>query len=362
MDPADLISKELPKNSPSLPHQRPFSSLFNWLKPTKTQSKNPSVPVSHQVSDEKHVIKTSPPSPSSDSIKSSKPFTLSDISLEIPRGSLTAIVGPVGSGKSSILQALMGDMKQIKGQPARFGGTIGYCSQSAWIQNHTIRDNICFGLRFDQDRYQAVIRSSCLESDLSSFPYGDQTIIGERGINLSGGQKQRVSIARGLYCDPDIILLDDPLSAVDAHVGNHLFEHAIRNTSARTNPIPQTRILVTHALHFLPRVDHIICLHQGQITETGNFQDLMNAKGLFYELVRDFGGGPRPGPPDPPTIEPPITTHPLQSSQSIKPSPDPNLIYTNLQIQEEEKSTGAVGWSGKNLFHLFQSPFFLSSN
>lgn len=284
----------------------------------------------------------------SESTEEATQFCLSDIRLDVPRGSLTAIVGPVGSGKSSLLQALIGEMKQTGGVPARFGGSIGYCPQSAWIQNDTIRGNILFGLLLDEHKYAAVVRASCLESDLEILPHGDLTMIGERGINLSGGQKQRVSIARALYFNPDIILYDDPLSAVDAHVGNHLFEHAIRNTSSRTNPVPQTRILVTHALHFLHRVDHIICIDRGRITETGKFDDLMASKGVFYELVRDFGGGDNAQ-----TQTEIVTTGSTtlgESPAEVTEAKDQVEKSAPNQMQEEEKATGTVGWKGERAF------------
>ncbi|KAI8865339.1 P-loop containing nucleoside triphosphate hydrolase protein, partial [Ramicandelaber brevisporus] len=147
----------------------------------------------------------------------------------------------VGSGKSSILGALVGEMKRVSGT-IEFGGTIGYCTQTAWIQNATVRDNILFGQPFDEARYRQVVRVCALERDLQQLPDGDQTEIGERGINLSGGQKQRVNIARAVYHNPDIILFDDPLSAVDAHVGRHLFHECLRGEMLQG----KTRVLVTH--------------------------------------------------------------------------------------------------------------------
>ncbi|KAG0148314.1 hypothetical protein CROQUDRAFT_669974 [Cronartium quercuum f. sp. fusiforme G11] len=271
----------------------------------------------------------------------STPFTLSDIYLNIPRGSLTAIVGPVGSGKSSLLQALIGEMKQTAGRNARFGGSIGYCPQSAWIQNDTIRGNILFGLPYEEKKYKRVIAAACLEADLKIFPQHDLTSIGERGINISGGQKLRLNIARALYFDPDIALFDDPLSAVDSHVGNHLFEQAIRSNTARTRTEPQTRVLVTHALHLLPKVDHIICLDRGRITETGNFEELIAAKGVFYELVRDFGGGEAEEKPTEPQFGTEKRTEPIEKAGEEKNVGSTKAIVSHMQ--EEEKATGSVG-------------------
>jgi ATP-binding cassette subfamily C (CFTR/MRP) protein 1 len=136
---------------------------------------------------------------------------LRNINFSIPRGSLVAVVGSVGSGKSSLLSALVGEMKKVHGE-IEFGGSVGYCPQSAWIQNATLRDNITFGLPFDEEKYRRVVKDCCLEPDLAVLPDGDLTEIGEKGINLSGGQKQRVSVARAVYYNADIVLLDDPLS------------------------------------------------------------------------------------------------------------------------------------------------------
>ncbi|KAK5808060.1 P-loop containing nucleoside triphosphate hydrolase protein [Linnemannia elongata] len=211
-------------------------------------------------------------------------FGLKNIDLKIPRGQLVAIVGAVGSGKSSLLNALVGEMKKVSGTMS-YGGTIGYCPQSAWIQNATVKDNILFGLPLDEARYQRVIKDCALERDIQILPDGDQTEIGERGINLSGGQKQRVNIARAVYYDADVVLLDDPLSAVDAHVGKYLFKNCILGALQG-----KTRVLVTHQLHVLPQVDYVICMKDGEIVERGTFHELMVNDGEFASLMKAHGG------------------------------------------------------------------------
>ncbi|KAF9921984.1 hypothetical protein FBU30_007941 [Linnemannia zychae] len=211
-------------------------------------------------------------------------FGLKNIDLKIPRGQLVAIVGAVGSGKSSLLNALVGEMKKVSGTMS-YGGSIGYCPQSAWIQNATVKDNILFGLPFDEARYARVIKDCALERDIQILPDGDQTEIGERGINLSGGQKQRVNIARAVYYDADVVLLDDPLSAVDAHVGKYLFKNCILGALQG-----KTRVLVTHQLHVLPQVDYVICMKDGEIVERGTFQELMSNDGEFASLMKAHGG------------------------------------------------------------------------
>ena len=210
-------------------------------------------------------------------------FKLKDIDLSIPRGSLTAIVGSIGSGKSSLLQGLVGEMRRTEGK-VTFSGTTSLCAQSPWIQNATVRENIVFGQAWDENRYWAAVRDACLEPDLELLEDGDSTEIGEKGINLSGGQKQRVNIARAIYFDSDIIALDDPLSALDAGVGKALFFNAIMGALSG-----KTRILVTHALHFLPHVDNIILMEDGRITETGTYNELKANGQSFARLIREFG-------------------------------------------------------------------------
>lgn len=225
------------------------------------------------------------PSPGTPAEPEKELMQLRGINLHVPKGQLCAIVGAVGSGKSSLLQALVGEMKRTKGDLA-FGGSIAYAAQQAWMQSCSLKDNILFGRPYDEARYKQVLYDACLEADIEMLPYGDQTDIGEKGVTLSGGQKQRVNIARTLYYDADIVLLDDPLSAVDAHVGKHLFEHAICGALAN-----KTRLLVTHALHFLPRCDYIICLENGKITQEGTYAELVaNRNGAFAGLMEEFGG------------------------------------------------------------------------
>ncbi|RKP09032.1 putative ATP-binding cassette transporter protein YOR1 [Thamnocephalis sphaerospora] len=210
--------------------------------------------------------------------------SLRNINLQIPRGSLVAVVGSVGSGKSSLLNALVGEMKCLEGSVV-FGGSVGYCPQTAWIQNATVRDNITFGLPYDEAKYRAVIRDCALERDLDILPDGDFTEIGERGINLSGGQKQRLNIARAVYFGADIILLDDPLSAVDAHVARHLFERCIQGALAN-----RTRVLVTHQLHFVRHADYVLYMENGEIKQQGSFEQLSKESGAFAQLISEYGG------------------------------------------------------------------------
>lgn len=210
-------------------------------------------------------------------------FSIRNLNLTIKKGELVAIVGAVGSGKSSFLSALVGEMRKGQGS-VHMSGSIGFCAQVPWIMNATVRENILFGREYDEERYNRVVESAALVSDFDIFPDGDQTLIGERGITISGGQKQRLNIARATYYEADIILLDDPLSAVDAHVGNHLFEKCIAGELQG-----KTRVLVTHQLHFLPKVDRILVIKHGTIVEQGSYQELVDQGQDFARILRDFG-------------------------------------------------------------------------
>ncbi|XP_064419000.1 canalicular multispecific organic anion transporter 1 [Latimeria chalumnae] len=210
--------------------------------------------------------------------------SVSDITLEIKPGKLIAVVGVVGSGKSSLVSAVLGEMEHLKGH-VNVKGSVAYVPQQAWIQNTTLKENILFGSELDEDRYQQVLEACALLPDLDLFPGQDQTEIGEKGINLSGGQKQRVSLARAVYSNADIYLLDDPLSSVDAHVGKHIFEKVIGPNGVLKN---KTRILVTHGVSFLPKVDEIVVLVNGRISEVGSYKNLLESQGAFAEFLNTY--------------------------------------------------------------------------
>ncbi|XP_076227008.1 multidrug-Resistance like Protein 1 isoform X3 [Nomia melanderi] len=207
--------------------------------------------------------------------------TLRNINVKVDQGQLVAVVGTVGSGKSSLISALLGEMDKISGK-VNTKGSIAYVSQQAWIQNASLQDNVLFGRPHHKNSYNRVIEACALNPDLKILPAGDQTEIGEKGINLSGGQKQRVALARAAYSDSDVYFLDDPLSAVDAHVGKHIFENVIGNTGLLKK---KTRVLVTHGITFLPEVDNIIVLKDGEITEVGSYKQLLEKKGAFSEFL-----------------------------------------------------------------------------
>ncbi|KFP65524.1 Multidrug resistance-associated protein 1, partial [Cariama cristata] len=203
------------------------------------------------------------------------------IDLTVPQGSLLAVVGQVGAGKSSLLSALLGELEKTDGC-VTMKDTAAYVPQQAWIQNASVEDNILFGKKMDETWFNRVIDACALQLDLESFPAGRKSEIGEKGINISGGQKQRMNLARAVYQKASIYLLDDPLSAVDAHVGQHIFEHVLGPNGLLKD---KTRVLVTHTINILPQVDNIVFLVDGTISEIGSYQELLQRNGGFAEFL-----------------------------------------------------------------------------
>ncbi|KAL1902719.1 ATP-binding cassette transporter yor1 [Sporothrix stenoceras] len=212
-------------------------------------------------------------------VEEPEPFKLNDLNFSIGRNELVAVIGSVGSGKSSLLAALAGDMRKTSGEVV-LGASRAFCPQYAWIQNTTLRKNIMFGKEYNEKWYKDVIKACALQPDLDMLPAGDATEIGERGITISGGQKQRLNIARAIYFDADIVLMDDPLSAVDAHVGRHIFDNAILGLLK-----DKCRILATHQLWVLNRCDRIIWMEAGKIQAIDTFDNLMRDHEGFQQLM-----------------------------------------------------------------------------
>ncbi|XAR71674.1 Xenobiotic-transporting ATPase [Bertholletia excelsa] len=209
---------------------------------------------------------------------SSKP-ALRNINLEVGPREKVAICGEVGSGKSTLLAAILGEVPNVQGT-IQVCGRIAYVSQQAWIQTGTIRENILFGSAFDSERYQETLEKCSLVKDLELLPYGDLTEIGERGVNLSGGQKQRIQLARALYQNADIYLLDDPFSAVDAHTATSLFNEYVMGALSS-----KTVLLVTHQVDFLPAFDSVLLMLDGEILHVGPYHQLLSSSQEFQNLV-----------------------------------------------------------------------------
>ena len=197
---------------------------------------------------------------------------LQSISLSATNGQLLGITGPVGSGKTSLLMTILGELPISSGKMSCFG-KIALVSQTPWVYSGTVRENIIFGKQFDVQKYNKVIEVCDLEKDIASFTKRDLTEIGQRGVILSGGQRARVSLARAVYSDADIYLLDDPLSAVDAKVGKHLFDRCIKEFLDG-----RMRILVTHQLQFLKETDSIVVLRNGSVICEGTYSRIEKDK------------------------------------------------------------------------------------
>ncbi|CAL4892711.1 unnamed protein product [Urochloa decumbens] len=208
----------------------------------------------------------------------SKP-TLKNINVVVRTGEKVAICGEVGSGKSTLLAAVLGEVPKTEGK-MQVCGKVAYVSQNAWIQTGTVQDNILFGSSLDKQRYQETLLKCSLVKDLELLPYGDHTQIGERGVNLSGGQKQRVQLARALYQNADIYLLDDPFSAVDAHTATSLFNEYVMGALS-----DKTVLLVTHQVDFLPVFDCILLMSDGEIIRSAPYQELLAHCQEFQGLV-----------------------------------------------------------------------------
>ncbi|XP_069558741.1 ATP-binding cassette sub-family C member 4-like [Brachyistius frenatus] len=207
--------------------------------------------------------------------------TLQNMSFTVRHEQLLAIIGPVGAGKSSLLSAILGELSHESGV-VKVKGELTYTSQQPWILPGTIRSNILFGKALDPKKYDRVLRACALKRDMDLLPGGDLALVGDRGANLSGGQKARVSLARAVYQDADIYLLDDPLSAVDSEVGRHLFEECICGL-LRKKP----RILVTHQLQYLKAADQIVVLKEGQMVSRGTYSELQGSGLDFTTLLKE---------------------------------------------------------------------------
>lgn len=230
--------------------------------------------VDTKATDNNEVVKVSNATLTWDRVQSEP--TVHNLNFNVKKGQLVCIVGRVGHGKSSCLQALLGEMDKLHGYVG-LRGRVSYVPQQPWMQNQTVRQNITFGKTFDEYFYNRVLDACALFLDLCTLPLGDMTEIGEKGINLSGGQKARISLARAVYQNYDVYLLDDPMSAVDSHVAAQLFSSVIGPHGMLRN---KTRILVTNELSFLKHSDHIYVMKNGRIDREGTYNELMQSGAL----------------------------------------------------------------------------------
>ncbi|KAJ8255155.1 hypothetical protein GJAV_G00201630 [Gymnothorax javanicus] len=287
-----------------------------------------------------HMEQESPQSTvsSSQSLRPPLHNTLHRIQLHIRKGALLGICGGVGSGKSSLLSALLGQMTLLAGSVA-VSGDFAYVPQQAWILNDSLRENILFGKEYDAEKYYSIVQACCLNPDIDDLPYGDMTEIGERGANLSGGQRQRVSLARALYSERPILLLDDPLSAVDTRVGAELFHSAIRGIAST-----RTVLFVTHQLKYLAECDEVILMKDGQIAEHGTHAQLMDRERDYATLINSFQEN---------VVRNNLKNEQVtgvekveeSSSVSKVPGPPVDSKKGDQLMRAEEKGSGAMAWS-----------------
>ncbi|KAI1073683.1 P-loop containing nucleoside triphosphate hydrolase protein [Whalleya microplaca] len=257
------------------------------------------------------------------------PFSLADIDFSVHHGELLAVVGSVGSGKSSLLSALAGQMRKTEGDFVIGAGVTSriVCPQNAWIQHATLKENVLFGRPMHHEFYDRVIEACCLKADIQALPAGDDTDVGERGINLSGGQRQRVNLARAIYADTDIVLMDDPLSAVDAHVGRHIFEHAICGMLK-----DKTRILVTHEHQALSQCRRILWLDNGRVKALGTYASLLQTESNFRVMVSAATGAKKET-----GIAPPIAA----TADRTQPTRDKRVVNDGTLVKEESPEVQA---------------------
>lgn len=270
--------------------------------------------------------------------------TLQNLSFAVKPGQLLAVIGPVGAGKSSLLSSVLGELPAEKGV-IKVKGELTYASQQPWVFPGTIRSNILFGKELQPQRYERVLKACALKRDMELLPEGDLTVIGDRGATLSGGQKARVNLARAVYQDADIYLLDDPLSAVDAEVGRHLFEHCICGILKE-----KPRILVTHQLQFLKAADQILVLKEGHMVASGTYSELQQSGLDFTSLLKkdeeEEGGsekGEAPRSPRIRTLSQNSSHSQISSVLSVKDESDQLPMEHVQTMVEETRSEGTIG-------------------
>ncbi|XP_062915882.1 ATP-binding cassette sub-family C member 5-like [Mobula hypostoma] len=269
---------------------------------------------------------------------------LHHINLNVEQGKLVGICGSVGSGKSSLISAILGQLILLEGIVA-VRGTFAYVAQQAWLFNASLRDNILFGKSYEEEKYNNVLEACCLYPDIEILPSGDMTEIGEHGANLSGGQRQRISLARALYSERSTFLLDDPLSAVDAHVGAHMFTNAIKMGMKG-----KTVLFVTHQLQYLIDCDEVLFMRDGCITEQGTHEELMTLNEDYAALFNSMQQAN--------LIQKDLRNTVKKSGNKtgklLSVSKSVSIVHERMKedqlLQAEEKAGGSVSWSTYGIY------------
>lgn len=261
-----------------------------------------------------------------------------NISLDLKENDLVLVTGPVGCGKTSLLSTILKELPIKEGQITVTGETV-YVPQKPWVFSGTVRDNITFGQKYKQSKFLTVIKACDLENDINTFPHGDQTVVGERGVLLSGGQRARVGLARALYADGDVYLLDDPLSAVDAKVGRHIFMDCICGYLRN-----KTRVLVTHQMQYLKGADHVVLMDKGLVVYEGTYEGLTQESKTKFELL--------PGKYD---DSPPLTRALDVQCLSVVQY-NKQKKKRGLEVADEDRVEGSVSWKLYWKYFLYGLP------
>ena len=345
-----LLLENIPAISPDLSRKDTSNTQSSSSKATNSQSdpekqKEEVFNFHHSVQNQENHSALTLSNLSYRHIERDEEFILQDIQFSTASQSLTVITGPVGSGKSTLLSAIAGEISDVSGT-ITFPGTLVYVPQTPWIFSETVRKNILFGQPYDESKYNRVIEACALTEDIQRFPDYDQTVVGERGEVLSGGQKARVGLARAVYADADLYLLDDPLSAVDFKVGQHIFETCIKDLLG-----DKMRVLTSHQEQHMKEADQVIVLYKGRVLQKGNFTELQE-KGILnttidplYQTVENDGG-----------LTKNVSREIEQKNKGVdgleKMTPLPSEAM-GLEISQEDRSIGVV--SSELYWNYFRS-------
>ncbi|CAG2102441.1 unnamed protein product [Medioppia subpectinata] len=268
--------------------------------------------------------------------KNKSKYLLKDINCDVKRGELMAIVGPVGAGKSSIFAAILGELDDMTAGSVGVNGSVAYVSQKSFCFNGTIRDNILFGRPFDHKLYHKILFMCALEEDLKNLSAGDMTVVGDRGSTLSGGQRARINLARALYLNADIYLLDDPLSAVDASVAKHIFENCVLDFLR-----DKCVLLVTNQMQFLKRSTKILYLMSGRCLAFGAYNDLLNSGIDFMAILKEPNTENNTDAEDTDSSDNSVKVMDKKRQSNNKNSA--KLMVKGFNIDDDNENTGAIG-------------------
>lgn len=351
---------------------------FKWRSENsklKKDDNDKSIPENNEKKDnplEEPLIKTEKVDPKVSEID----FELQNINLKIKKGALVAIIGKVGSGKTSFSQVLLNELFPVSNENSFYScnKNISYVGQKPWIRNETMKENIVFGRPFDKEKYEKVINEACLKDDLKELAKGDMTEIGDKGINLSGGQKTRVAIARALYLDADLIVMDDPLSALDVNVGNQIFEGTLKQYLQ-----DKTRVIITHNIAYLKYFDQIVFMDKGQIEFDGNYEELIKFdKYTEFEIavkenqskISEMKGSENDSDETPTTMDQ-LDNAQITHISTLSKAVSKKKSIARINVEEELKDKGEFSWflileyiklgSGPMLISICVNVFFLSA-